>query len=591
MSAPETTGKIFDGRILRRILDRVTPYRSRFIATGILVVALAALSWVRPYLVRIALDDHIAVGDAEGLWWVFMAVVGLIVLEAGLQFWQTYWANWVAQSVTLDLRSELFSHVLKFRLKYFDQTPVGQLVTRHIGDVDGIADVFSNGLLNAVGDLLKLAVIIVAMLWVDVPLTLIILLPIPVLLLATRVFQQAIKKAFVSVRNEVARINVFVQEHVTGMGIIQAFGREEAERARFALHNAAHREANIRSIWAFSIFFPVVEMLSATSVALLLWFGVEGVAGGEMTLGLVLQFILYVFMLYRPIRQLADRFNVLQMGIVNAGRVFHLLDMEESMVESVDYEKFEDVQLKGHIIFEDVWFAYSDEDWVLKGVSFEVRAGECVAFVGATGAGKTSIINLLCRFYEYQRGSITIDGHDLRAIPLDVLRKAVGVVLQDVFLFTGSLRDNITLFSQRIPESKIEEAVRAVGVGAMIDRLPGGLEYDVKERGVMLSTGQRQLIAFVRAYAQGPGILVLDEATSSIDPESERMIQEATGRLTRGRTSLIIAHRLSTIRDADRIIVLDSGGIVETGTHDELVLQDGPYRRLADLQFTGDNLG
>ena len=366
--------------------------------------------------------------------------------------------------MTLDLRSELYRHVLKFRLKYFDKTPVGQLVTRHIGDVDGIADVFSNGLLNAVGDLLKLAVVIGAMLWVDVRLTVVVLLPIPVLLLATRVFQKAIKKAFVSVRNEVSRINVFVQEHVTGMGIIQAFGREDAERNKFAAHNAAHRDANIRSIWAFSIFFPVVEMLSATSVALLLWYGVDGVAQGGMTLGLVLQFILYVFMLYRPIRQLADRFNVLQMGIVNANRVFHLLDMDESLPELPEDELVEVGSLEGHIVFNDVWFAYQDEDWVLKGVSFEVQAGQRVAFVGATGAGKSSIINLLCRFYEYQKGSITIDGHDLRTIPLDALRNSVGVVLQDVFLFTGSLLDNITLFDPSIGSDKVEEAVGAVGV-------------------------------------------------------------------------------------------------------------------------------
>lgn len=590
MSAPATTGRIFDGKVLKRILNRVAPYRRRFLLTGLMVVLLAGMSWIRPYLIRLAMDEHIAVGDRQGLLMVFLWVVGLIVVEALLQFWQTYWANWVAQSVTLDLRSELYRHVLKFRLKYFDQTPVGQLVTRHIGDVDGIADVFSNGLLNAVGDLLKLGVIIGAMLWVDVQLTLVVLLPIPILLLATRVFQKAIKKAFVSVRNEVAKINVFVQEHVTGMGIIQAFGREDAERDKFALHNAAHRDANIRSIWAFSIFFPVVEMLSATSVALLLWYGVDGVAQGGMTLGLVLQFILYVFMLYRPIRQLADRFNVLQMGIVNASRVFHLLDLDESLPELPEEEQVEVGALQGHIVFEDVWFAYKGEEWVLKGVSFEVKAGECVAFVGATGAGKSSIINLLCRFYEFQKGRITIDGHDLRAIPLDALRSSVGVVLQDVFLFTGSLKDNITLFDPSISDELVQASVEAVGVEGLIERLPGGLEYDVKERGVMLSTGQRQLISFVRAYAQQPGILVLDEATSSIDPESEELIQEATARLTESRTSILVAHRLSTIQDADRIIVLDQGQIVESGHHDALLSQKGAYSRLFEMQADSNGL-
>ena len=586
MSAPETTGKIFDGKVLRRILKQVAPYRRRFLWTGVLVVLLAGLSWVRPYLIRVALDDHIAVGDGPRLLRIFLMVVGLIAVEALLQFWQTYWANWVAQSVTLDLRAALFQRVSRFRLKYFDQTPVGQLVTRHISDIDGIADVFSNGLLNAVGDILRLVVVIGAMLWIDPVLTIVVLLPIPVLLVATRIFQKAIKMAFVSVRNEVARINVFVQEHVTGMNIIQAFGREAAEREKFAVHNAAHRAANIRSIWAFSIFFPVVEMLSATSVALLLWLGVEGVANGDLTLGVVLQVILYVFMLYRPIRQLADRFNVLQMGIVNADRVFHLLDMDERMPEpSGTPASSNSKPLKGHIVFEDVWFAYTDEDWVLKGVSFEVQAGQRVAFVGATGAGTSSIINLLSRLYEFQKGRITIDGEDIRTIQLDRLRSSIGVVLQDVFLFTGSLEDNITLYDPNIPSERVEEAVDAVGVRGLVNQLPGGLAYDVKERGVMLSTGQRQLIAFVRAYAQQPGILILDEATSSIDPESEQLIQAATERLTKGRTSVLVAHRLSTIRDADRILCLDAGEIVEQGTHEELLASKGAYQRLFELQF------
>ena len=374
------------------------------------------------------------------------------------------------------------------------------------------------------------------------------------------------------------------------MNIIQAFGREEAESGRFDVLNRAHRDANIRSIWAFSIFFPIVEMLSATSVALLLWLGVDGVASGQMTLGVVLQFILYVFMLYRPIRQLADRFNVLQMGIVNASRVFHLLDMDERMPEPKAAENPEAVPpLKGHIVFEDVWFAYQEEEWVLRGVSFEVKAGDRVAFVGATGAGKSSIINLLSRLYEFQKGRITIDGRDIREIPLDQLRSSIGVVLQDVFLFTGSLQDNITLYDSAISTQRVEEAVEAVGVQKLVDRLPGGLAYDVKERGVMLSTGQRQLIAFVRAYAQQPGILVLDEATSSIDPESELLIQAATERLTQGRTSVLVAHRLSTIRDANSIIVLDSGAIVEQGSHDELLSLKGPYSRLFELQFDVNN--
>lgn len=572
-----------DAPVLKRIVTLVRPYRRRFVWTGVLVAALALLSWIRPYLIRLAIDDKVASGDREGLFAIFIAVVALVAVEAGLQFVQTYWANWVAQSVTFDLRSRLFAHVVNFRLAYFDKTPVGQLVTRHVSDIDGISNVFSNGLLNAVGDILRLLVVVVAMLWVDWELALVVLAPVPVLVWATRIFQKAIKSSFVAVRNEVSKINVFVQEHVTGMAVVQAFHRESAERAKFDVHNAAHREANIRSVWAFSVFFPVVEMLSATSVALLLWWGVEGVAAGEMSLGVVLQFVLYVFMLYRPIRQLADRFNVLQMGIVNAQRVFALLDRQESM--PIPPTDTSDLTFHGHVVFEDVWFAYNDEDWVLRGVSFEVAAGETVAFVGATGAGKSSIIALMSRFYAHQKGRITIDGRDISAVLLPTLRRGVCVVPQDVFLFSGSLRENISLFDDRISLAQVREAAEAVGAASFIEKLPGGYSYDVRERGLMLSTGQRQLIAFTRAYVRNPQILILDEATSSIDAQSEAMIQRATARLTKGRTSVVVAHRLSTIQEAQQILVLDAGLIVERGDHDALLALKGAYHRLFEMQF------
>ena len=580
-------GNIFDVDTVRVILAQVGPYRRRFVWTGVMVVVLSSLVWIRPALIQRAVDVHIAQGDLKGLLQVFLMVVGVLIVEALVQYRVTYLANWVAQSVSLDLRAKLYRHVSKFRLKYFDQTPVGALVTRHVSDIDGVANVFSNGILNAVGDLLALFVVIAAMVYIDWSLTLVVLIPIPVLLVATRIFQKHIKGAFVDVRNQVARINEFVQEHVTGMHIVQAFNRESVEAEAFADINRAHREANIRSIWAFSVFFPVVEMLSATSVGLLLWLGIGHVVQGGLTLGVVLQFILYVFMLYRPIRQLADRFNVLQMGIVNADRVFKLLDRDDSIAEPASPVI---PSWKGEIVFDDVWFAYVDKedgtpDWVLRGVSFSVQPGERVAFVGATGAGKSSIVNLISRFYEFQKGRITIDGVDIRDIPVDVLRGQIGVVLQDVFLFSGSLRENVRLHDQDITDDQIWEAIGAVGAERFVERLPEGLDHDVRERGATLSVGQRQLIAFVRAYLSNPNILILDEATSSIDSESEQWIQKATAALTSGRTSLLVAHRLNTVRDADRIVVLHQGEIAEQGTHEELVALGQMYHGLFEMQF------
>ncbi|MCH2198666.1 MAG: ABC transporter ATP-binding protein/permease [Flavobacteriales bacterium] len=605
MSQPSAQGNIFDAGILRRILKQVGPYRFWFRLTASLVILLAALVWIRPALIGFAIDAFVASvpaealqglkswlyhttdgwfsSNGEGLLYTFLVVVGLLILEAILQFYQTYLANWVAQSVTLDMRSRLYKHILGFRLKYFDKNPVGTFVTRLVSDIDGVANVFSNGILSVIGDLLKLFVVIAYMLYTNWLLTLIVLVPIPILLVATRIFQKAIKKAFIKVRNQVNKINVFVQEHVTGMNIVQIFHRENKEKERFEEINREHRDANIASIWAFSIFFPIVELLSASSVALLLWWGMRRAVEGTVSLGTLLEFILYVFMLYRPIRQLADRFNVLQMGIVNAERVFNLFDSEEAIAETQTPSLVD--TFKGHIKFEDVWFAYNDEDWVLKGVSFEVKPGETLAFVGATGAGKSSVINLISRFYEFQKGKITIDGVDIRELPLATIRRTVAVVLQDVFLFSDSIRNNITLYDARISESDIVESGKAVGAHDFIQRLPGKYDYDVKERGGMLSVGQRQLLAFMRAYVYKPSILVLDEATSSIDTESEELIQKATEKLTEGRTSIVIAHRLSTIQNADRILVMEKGNVVQQGTHASLLKEEGPYKRLFEMQF------
>ena len=561
-------------KALGTLLTQVKPYKKRFIFTGILIVFLSSIVWVRPALIKHAIDVEIANGDYEGMLKIFAAIIGVLLFEAYLKYHVTYLANWVAQSVSLDLRSKLFKHIVSFRLKFFDRTPVGKLVTRLVSDIDGVADVFSNGLLNAIGDLLTLVVVLTAMLIIDPMLTLIIILPIPVLLLATRVFQKHIKKSFSDVRNQVSKMNEFVQEHVTGMHIVQAFSREEVEADKFEKLNTSHQDANVSSIKAFSIFFPVVEMLSATSVALLLWLGVGGVVRGEVTLGMLLQFILYVFMLYRPIRQLADRFNVLQMGVVNADRVFKLFDIDERIS---DEGTRDDLVFDGKIEFKEVWFAYSEENWVLKDVSFTIEPGETVAFVGATGAGKSSVINLLSRFYDYQKGQILIDGVDIRDISLSHLRENVGVVQQEVFLMSDTLRANVTLHDDDVTDKMIWEAAEKVGADTFIKKYDDGLDLHVRERGAMLSVGQRQLIAFMRAYVASPSILILDEATSSIDSESEQLIQRATTSITQDRTSLIVAHRLSTIRDADRIFVIDAGSLIESGTHEELLALKGAY--------------
>ena len=561
-------------KTLGTILTQVKPYKKRFVFTGILIVVLSSIVWVRPALIKHAVDVEIANGDYEGMLKIFAAIIGVLLFEAYLKYHVTYLANWVAQSVSLDLRSKLFKHIVSFRLKFFDRTPVGKLVTRLVSDIDGIANVFSNGLLNAIGDLLTLVVVLTAMLIIDPKLTLIIILPIPVLLLATRVFQKHIKKSFSDVRNQVSKMNEFVQEHVTGMHIVQAFSREEVEADKFEKLNTSHQDANVSSIKAFSIFFPVVEMLSATSVALLLWLGVGGVVRGEVTLGMLLQFILYVFMLYRPIRQLADRFNVLQMGVVNADRVFKLFDIDERISDDGTRD---DLVFDGKIEFKEVWFAYSEENWVLKDVSFTIEPGETVAFVGATGAGKSSVINLLSRFYDYQKGQILIDGVDIREISLSHLRENVGVVQQEVFLMSDTLRANVTLHDDDVTDKMIWEAAEKVGADTFIKKYDDELDLHVRERGAMLSVGQRQLIAFMRAYVASPSILILDEATSSIDSESEQLIQRATTSITQDRTSLIVAHRLSTIRDADRIFVIDAGSLIESGTHEELLALKGAY--------------
>jgi ATP-binding cassette subfamily B protein len=488
----------------------------------------------------------------------------------------------LGQAVTFDLRQKLYAKILGFRARYFDRTPIGTLVTRMVSDIETIDDIFSQGLLTIMGDILKLVVVVVVMFVYNWKLALLSMIPIPLLLWSTNIFKNSIQHSFQDVRTQVSRLNAFVQEHIQGMSIVQLFGREQQEFKKFQAINREHRKAHIRSVLAYSIFFPVVEILSAISLSLLVWWGVKDVLAGVVTLGDVFAYILFINMLFRPIRQLADRFNVLQMGMVGSERVFKILDTEAHLVDTGTKGTEE---LRGDIRFKDVWFAYADNNFVLKEIDFEAKAGQMIALVGATGSGKSSTINILSRAYEFQRGEVLVDGVDIRDYSLKSLRRSISVVLQDVFLFSDTVHNNITLGDPNITRNEVMQAAKAVGAHDFIMRLPQGYDMSVQERGGMLSLGQRQLIAFIRAAVHKPRILILDEATSSVDSGSEQLIQQATENITKDRTSIVIAHRLSTIQNADRILVLDKGRIVEQGDHQELLALNGAYRKLYDLQF------
>ncbi len=587
MAKETVVGKAFNLNILKRIYAFTKPYKKQFAASVGLTVLLAFISPIRPILIQYTIDHFIMKLDENGLVMMMWLMVGLLIFQTGIQYLHTYLTNWLGQVVIKDLRVKLFRHISQLRLKYFDHTPIGTLVTRTISDLETIADIFSEGLIVIIGDLLQLIVIIGVMFYKDWRLTLISLSTIPILLVATRIFQFGINKTFREVRTQVAALNTFVQEHITGMSIVQIFNREEEEMKRFKSINNDHMKAHIRSVWYYSIFFPVVELLSATSIGLLVWWGSGGVITHEVSLGNVIAFIMFINMLFRPIRELADKFNTLQMGMVSSERVLKVLDTNEFISDNGKVES----KLAGNIKFENVWFAYNDSknpsdiEWILKDVSFEIKAGQTLALIGATGAGKSSIINLVGRMYEFQKGKITIDNIDIRDYKLDSLRKQIAVVLQDVFLFSDSIYNNITLNDDSISEREVIEAASIVGADSFIEKLPGKYHFNVMERGAMLSVGQRQLISFIRAYVFKPSILILDEATSSIDSESEELIQFATAKLTKGRTSIVIAHRLATIQNADKIIIMDKGKIVEEGNHQELLKRNGFYKELYDIQF------
>lgn len=577
-----TKGKAFDVGLFRRVMRFVHPYRRLFWITFALTIFLSLVAVIRPVLMAVMIDDYAAKDNLQGLYMIMAVVVGLLIIEAIVQFFQAYWTSWLGQTVTFDLRQQLFAKITGFRMRYFDRTPIGTLVTRVVSDIETIEEIFSQGLLMIMGDLLKLAVVVVVMFVYNWELALWSMVPIPLLLWATSIFKNAIQKSFQDVRNQVSKLNAFVQEHIQGMAIVQLFGREKQEYEKFKQINREHRGAHIRSVLAYSIFFPAVEVLSAVSLAFLIWWGVGDVLKGVATFGELIAYIQFINMLYRPIRQLADRFNVLQMGMVGSERVFAVLDTEASMDESGTLST---ETVKGDIEFRNLWLAYVDEEYVLKDISFTAKAGEMLALVGATGSGKSSIVNVLSRAYEYQKGKVLLDGHDIREYRLDELRKSISVVLQDVFLFSDTVHNNITLNDERITREEVIEAAKAVGAHEFIMQLPEGYDTSVRERGAILSVGQRQLLAFIRAYVNAPKVLVLDEATSSVDSMSEQLIQQATDKITEGRTSIVIAHRLSTIQKADRILVVGEGRIIEQGSHQQLLAMNGAYRKLYDLQF------
>jgi ATP-binding cassette subfamily B multidrug efflux pump len=581
------SGKAFDFKLFKRLLAFTNAYKWIFYFVAFAAIVMSVLAILRPYLLQEAIDKSIVPQDGELLLYFILLMVGVLLLEVLFQFAFIFYANWLGQNVIKDLRVKLFKLMTSFKMQYFDKSAVGRLTTRAVNDIETISSIFSEGLFMIISDLLKMIVIAGFMLYQSWHLSLIVFIILPVILYATRVFQRAMKVAFEDVRNQVANLNSFVQERITGMKIVQIFTREQREYKEFTQINEKHKKAWVKTVWYNSIFFPIAEMASSVAIGLLVWYGgLNAAVGDGITLGLIVAFIELAQMLFRPLRQIADKFNTLQMGMVAANRVFAILDTKSHISNEGTLEL---TTTNGLIEFKNVRFGYIESEEVIKDISFTVQPGETIAIVGATGAGKSTIINLLNRFYEINSGTILIDSIPINDFTLASLRNQIAVVLQDVFLFADTILNNITLNDPQITEAEVVSAAKEIGVHKFITSLPGGYHYNVKERGTMLSSGQRQLIAFLRAYVSKPSILILDEATSSVDSYSEEMIQTATDKITRGRTSIVIAHRLATIQKADKILVMDSGKIVETGTHKELLKkQDGVYRNLYEVQFMAE---
>ncbi|PIA79316.1 antibiotic ABC transporter ATP-binding protein [Gaetbulibacter sp. 4G1] len=575
---------IFDVKLFTRLFQYIKPYKAVFFGLILLVVLLAVFGAATPKITEFIIDDSIAGENPKKFLFYITLMLSVLILQTLFQFAFIYYASWLGQNLVMDVRVKLFNHLLRFKMKYYDNSSVGVLITRAVTDMERIADIFGQGLFMIFRDLLTMIVVFGVMLYSNLKLSLIVFLMLPLLLYATRIFQKYMKKAFEEVRNEVSNLNSFVQERLTGMKILQLFTREVTEYKSFKKINERHKKGWLKTVWYNSIFFPLADLSSSITVGLVAWYGgLNVVLEGSVTQGTLFAFIMFIPMLFRPLRQIADKFNTLQMGMVAANRVFKVIDTTSQIDDTGSHiaEGF-----KGDIAFKNVHFSYVEDEEVLKGISFNVNAGETVAIVGATGAGKSTIINLLNRFYEINNGAICIDGIDIKEVTLESLRTQIAVVLQDVFLFADTILNNITLNHPEITENQVHQAAKAIGIHDFIMSLPNGYQYNVKERGVMLSSGQRQLISFLRAYVTNPSILVLDEATSSVDSYSEQLIQNATDKITKGRTSIVIAHRLATIKKADKIIVMDAGEIVEQGTHDELLKKEnGYYKNLYEVQF------
>ncbi|MBC7525814.1 MAG: ABC transporter ATP-binding protein [Flavobacterium sp.] len=578
--------KAFDTRLFKRILKYTKPYKNRFNGVILFAVALSIFAALRPYLLKHTVDEYLQPKDKHGLL-IYVSLMGIVLLLEGLsQFYFVYWANWLGQDIVKDIRTKLFQHLLQFKMRYYDNAPVGQLVTRSVSDIEQIARIFSQGLFMIISDLLKMVVILIFMFYMNWKLTWIVVAAMPILVFITRIFQKKMQVAFEEVRTQVANLNTFVQERVTGMKIVQLFNREAIEFEKFKEINQKHNVAWIKTILYNSIFFPIADIISSLCLGFVVLYGGFHILDGDKftTFGDLFSYTMFITLLFNPLRQIADKFNEMQLGMIAANRVFDIIDDEESTQQD---GKIVAQHFQGNINFNKVWFSYINNEEVLKGISLEVKCGETIAIVGATGAGKSTIINLLNRFYEINSGEISIDNQNINLFTLESLRKQIAIVLQDVFLFADTIYNNITLNDNTISREEVIIAAKKIRVHNFIMSLPDNYDYNVKERGVMLSSGQRQLIAFLRAYVSNPSILILDEATSSIDTYSEELIQKATETITKNRTSIVIAHRLATIINASKIIVMDKGQIVESGTHQELVtLKDGYYKNLYDSQFS-----
>lgn len=584
-----TTGKAFDYKLFKRLLKYTKPYKGIYYFVAVAAILLSFFGVARPYLSKVTIDEAIIPKDYSELLFYVSLMSGALLLEVIFQFFFIYYANWLGQMIIRDLRVKLFEKLIDFKKQYYDNSAVGRLVTRSVNDIETIAKVFSEGLFMIISDLLKMLVVLIVLFAENWKMALLVMVVMPGIVYATRIFQRKMKAAFEDVRNQVANLNTFVQERLTGMKIVQIFGREETEYSRFQDINNKHRKAWLRTVWYNSFFFPIADIATSITIGLVVWVGGMQIdQTNTISLGSIIMFLQLIQILFRPLRQIATKFNTLQMGMVSSNRVFKIIDTESSMPNEGEI-KIDDIV--GHIQFKNVHFSYTPEEEILKGVSFDVKAGETVAIVGATGAGKSTVINLLSRFYDIDSGEIIVDGMNIQNITLETLRHEIAVVLQEVFLFADTIMKNITLEDPEITKEEAINAAKEIGVHEFISELPGGYDYNVKERGAMLSAGQRQLISFLRAYVSHPSILVLDEATSSIDSHSEQLIQDATAKITEGRTSIVIAHRLATIKKADNIIVMDHGRIVEQGNHKQLLKREnGYYRKLYEVQFMDEEV-